>query len=156
LVFPLLHATILPDVLWAILAAPQPRTHTTEFVFEWTTAAATLNHAVIRRHGGNLRSALAAQPFSMHLPGSEFRLAHQLVPLLSRHPLWALFADWITDGAEFPLVNIPDAERLADVTAALANGNHKSACGHEATLFEMLKDEVKRGWQLPLPRAASL
>jgi hypothetical protein len=55
-----------------------------------------------------------------------------------------------------PLVDIPDAERLTDVTATLARGNHKSARGHEAKLFEMLKYEVKRGWQLPLPKEAAL
>jgi hypothetical protein len=39
----------------------------------------------------------------------------------------------------------------------LARGNHKSARGHEATkLLEMLNDEVKCGWQLPLPKEAAL
>jgi hypothetical protein len=52
--------------------------------------------------GGHLRAALAAQPFSMLSPGSEFRPAHQLAPLLSRHPLWPAFAERITAGAEFP------------------------------------------------------
>ena len=144
-VFPLLPGTTLPDVLWAILAAPQPRSHTTEFVVEWKTAAATHNLAVICRYDGNLCGALAAQPSSTLSSGSEFRLAHQLAPLLLRHPLWAAFAERITDGAESPLVDIPNAERLADVTATLARGNHKSAHGHEAKLLEMQKDEVKRG-----------
>ncbi len=38
----------------------------------------------------------------------------------------------------------------------MARGNHKSARGHEAKLLEMLKDEEKRGWQLPLPKEAAL
>ena len=155
-VFPLLPASTLSDVLHAILDDPQPRTHPTEFVFEWTTAAATQNLTVLRRYGGDLRTALAAQPFSTLSPGSEFRPVHMLAPLLSRHPLWSAFAERITDGAEFPLVDISDADRLADVTATLARGNHKSARGHEAKLLEMLKDEVRRGWQLPLPKEAAL
>jgi hypothetical protein len=48
-VFPLVPAPMLLVVFHAILAAPQPRTHTTEFDFEWTTAAATHNLTVIRR-----------------------------------------------------------------------------------------------------------
>ena len=112
--------------------------------FEWTTAAATHNLAIIRRYGGNLRTPLAAQPFSTLSPGSEFRLAHQLAPLLLRHPFWAAFAELSTNGAEFPLVHIPDAEQLSNVTATLARGNHKSVRGHEAKLLEMLKDEVKQ------------
>ena len=106
-VFPLRPGTTLPDVLWAILAAPQPRSHTTEFVVEWKTAAATHNLAVICRYDGNLCGALAAQPSSTPSSGSEFRLAHQLAPLLLRHPLWAAFAERITDGAESPSSTFP-------------------------------------------------
>ncbi|KAI2509946.1 hypothetical protein MHU86_4511 [Fragilaria crotonensis] len=94
--------------------------------------------------------------FSTISPGSEFRPAHVLAPLLSRHPLWSAFSERITDGAEFPLRDISDAERLTDVAACLARGNHKSARGHEAKLLDMLKDEVRRGWQLPLPKEAAL
>ena len=155
-VFPPLPLLTLPDVFHAILDAPPSRTHTTAFHFDWTPAAAAHNLAVLRRYKGDLRVALASQPFSTISPGSEFRPAHLLAPLLSCHPLWSAFANRITDGAEFPLRDIPDAERLADVAASLARGNHKSARGHEAKLLEMLRDEVKRGWQLPLPKEAAM
>ena len=131
-VFPPLPLLTLPDVFHAILDAPPSRTHTTAFHFDWTPAAAAHNLAVLRRYKGDLRVALASQPFSTISPGSEFRPAHLLAPLLSCHPLWSAFANRITDGAEFPLRDIPDAERLADVAASLARGNHKSARGHEA------------------------
>jgi hypothetical protein len=156
-VFPPLPLLTLPDVFHAILDAPPPsRTHTTAFQFDWTPAAAAHNLAVLRRYEGDLSVAIASQPFSTISPGSEFRPAHLLAPLLSCHPLWPAFSNRITDGAEFPLREIPDAERLADVAASLARGNHKSARGHEAKLLEMLRDEVKRGWQLPLPKEAAL
>ncbi|KAI2489130.1 hypothetical protein MHU86_25459 [Fragilaria crotonensis] len=76
-------------------------------------------------------------------------------PLLSAHPL-AAFSGAHLEGAEFPLREISDSDRLADVRANLARGNHKSARGHEAKLISMLKDEASRGWQLPLPREAAL
>ena len=38
----------------------------------------------------------------------------------------------------------------------LSHGNHKSAKLHEAKLIPMLRDEVARGWQLPLPLDATL
>ncbi len=89
-------------------------------------------------------TAHAAQPFSTLSPWSEFWPVHMLAPRLSHHPLWAAFAELITeDGMEFPLTDISDAECLADVTATLARGNHESACAHEAKLLEMLKDKVK-------------
>ncbi|KAI2496591.1 hypothetical protein MHU86_17919 [Fragilaria crotonensis] len=104
----------------------------------------------------DLDAALRAQPFSALTPGSEFRPTELLAPLLSAHPLWPRFQERISEGAEFPLREISDSDRLADVRANLARGNHKSARGHEAKLISMLKDEASRGWQLPLPREAAL
>ena len=68
---------------------------------------------LIRPYSGDLRAALAAQPFSTISPGSEFRPAHILAPLLSRHPLWSAFSERITDGAEFPLRDIEWVRRHA-------------------------------------------
>ena len=99
---------------------------------------------------------MAARPFSAVTPGSEFRHAALLAPLLSAHPLWPRFNELISEGAEFPLREISDADRLDNVRDNLARGNHKSARGHEAKLIAMLKDEVERGWQLPLPKEAAL
>ena len=136
--------------------APQPSTQPTAFRFEWSTAAADHNLAVLQTHALDLETALAAQPFSSITPGSEFRPAELLAPFLSLHPLWPKFQERISNGAEFPLREIADADRIADVHANLARGNHKSAQSHEAKLIDMLKEEVERGWQLPLPQSAAL
>jgi hypothetical protein len=154
--FPPLPEGRLADALASILGAPQPMTWPTEFRFEWSTEAADHNLAVLQRHALDLDIALAAHPFSSLTPGSEFRPVELLAPLLSLHPLWPKFQERISTGAEFPLREIADADRIADVNANLARGNHKSAQGHEAKLIDMLKEEVERGWQLPLPRSAAL
>ena len=99
-----------------------------------------------------LVDTLSAQPFSTLSLGSEFRPSALLAPLLSRHPLWHLFEERVTRGADFPLRPIPEDERLEDVVATLDRGNHKSARTLEFTLLNMLKDEVSKGWQLPLPK----
>ena len=59
-------------------------------------------------------------------------------------------------GGGFPLDPILDADRRTDLAAILTRGNHKSARGHEQKLIGLLKDEVKRGWQLPLQKEAAL
>jgi hypothetical protein len=64
-------------------------------------------------------------------------------------------AERLTDGAVFPLIDIPDDDRLSSARANLARGNHKSARSHEHSLISMLKG-VERGWQLPLPKEAVL
>jgi hypothetical protein len=105
-----------------------------------------------------LCSALRAQPFSTLTFGSEFHPAHLLAPLLSSHPLWGRqFVERITDGrAAFPLHDTLDNNRLSAVRENLAQGNHKSAHIHEQSLMSMLKEEVERGWQLPLPKETAL
>ncbi len=72
------------------------------------------------------------------------------------HPLWPKFQERISNSAEFTLLEIADADRIADVHANLTRSNHKLAQGHEARLIDMLQEEVERGWQLPLPRSAAL
>ncbi|KAI2503601.1 hypothetical protein MHU86_10888 [Fragilaria crotonensis] len=63
-------------------------------------------------------------------------------PLLSAHPLAAFSGAHLRRG-RVPLREISDSDRLADVRANLARGNHKSARGHEAKLISMLKDEAQ-------------
>ena len=82
--------------------------------------------------------------------------ASLLAPLLSRHPLWPRFQDRLTRGAAFPLAPIADADRRTDLAASLSPGNHKSTRGHEQKLLEMLKEKVAKGWQLLLPKEATM
>ena len=135
---------------------PPVKTHPVAFRFEWSDNAARHNIAFLRQFRLDLAATIAAQPFSTITPGSEFRPATLLAPFLSRHPLWSRFRERITLGAEFPLTPIADTDRQTDLQAILSRGNHKSARGHETKLAVMLKEEVSRGWQLPLPKEAAL
>ena len=154
--FPRLPIRRLPALLRAILHSPPLRTHSVSFRLEWSDDAARHNLAVLRSFDLDLAAALAAQPFSSLTPGSEFRPAALLAPLLSAHPLWPRFFERITVGADFPLTPISETDRRTDLQAILSRGNHKSARGHETKLLAMLKEEVERGWQLPLPKEAAL
>ncbi|KAI2505215.1 hypothetical protein MHU86_9211 [Fragilaria crotonensis] len=100
--FPRLPEPRLADALATILHSGQPRTHATEFRFDWTHDAARHNLAVLKRYALDLDAALRAQPFSALTPGSEFRPTELLAPLLSAHPLWPRFQERISEGAEFP------------------------------------------------------
>jgi hypothetical protein len=140
----------------AILAYRHPLTRPSQFRFKWSADAAAHNWDLLRRYDCDLGAALRAHPFSTLTFGwSDFRPAHLLALILSSHPLWGRFAERITDGAAFPLLDIPDDDRLSSVRANLAHGNHKSARNHEHSLISMLKGEVERGWQLPLLKEAA-
>jgi hypothetical protein len=155
--FPPLPEGRLADAIASILGALQPTTQPTKFRFKWSIAAADHNLTVLQQHALDHETTLAAQPFSLLTPGSEFRPVKLLASLLSMHPLWPKFQERIYIGAEFPLREITDADRIADAHANLARGNHKSAQGYEAKLIDTLKEEVERGWKLlPLPRSAAL
>ena len=93
----------------------------------WYDADSRRDTDAHRQYTDAANCTLAAQAFSTLSPGSEFRPAHILAPLLSRHHLWPAFAEQITAGAEFPPINLSDADRHADVAASLARGNHKAA-----------------------------
>ncbi|KAI2512434.1 hypothetical protein MHU86_1887 [Fragilaria crotonensis] len=89
--FPRLPEPRLADALATILHSGQPRTHATEFRFDWTHDAARHNLAVLKRYALDLDAALRAQPFSALTPGSEFRPTELLAPLLSAHPSGRVF-----------------------------------------------------------------
>jgi hypothetical protein len=154
--FPPLPLGRLHLMLPQILGTVGRPTFPSVFQFRLSPAAAVHNMSVLRSHSFDLAQAFAAQPFSTLTIGSEFREPSLLAPLLSSHPLWRRFHDCIALGASFPLHPIDDAARLADVTANLSRGNHKSARSHEAKLVSMLSEEVEKGWQLPLPHRAPL
>jgi hypothetical protein len=89
--FPTLPDGRLHEFVTAILSTSPPLTSPTEFMFAWTPSAAAHNLAVLRRYDMRLGAAIAAQPFSTLSPGSEFRSAELLAPLLSCHPPGSLF-----------------------------------------------------------------
>jgi hypothetical protein len=56
----------------------------------------------------------------------------------------------LTEGSTWPLSPIDEHDRLLDIDDALAFGNHKGANQQPELLRELINDEVKRGFALPL------
>jgi hypothetical protein len=58
----------------------------------------------------------------------------------------------LTKGSEWPLLTIDDSEQLKDIDNVLKFGNHKGANQqHQELLLKLVKDDVVRGFALPLP-----
>jgi hypothetical protein len=72
----------------------------------------------------------------------------------SNHPLWHHLKEILDNGATFTLDDILDSDRLSDLIFHSNRGNHKSASKHHKALQEIIRDDVERGFALPLPVTA--
>jgi hypothetical protein len=116
-----------------------------------TKLAAKLNFELLEAHDFDFQQLLFGDIYSPTRAGSEFRPIPLLEPIFTGHPLWTRIRRSILHGADFPLRPISEDARLIDLDDALEYGNHKSAENGASELTEMLKKEVQKGWQLPLP-----
>ena len=91
------------------------------------------------------------QPGSTMSYGSNFKPSSILTQLLGRHPIWSFFCKILKHGATHPLQELGYNDRLMDIHAAIACGNHKSAVSNLDLLKLMMKAEVEFGYALPIP-----
>ena len=122
-----------------------------EFKFELTKECAEWNFLVFRKYGFNLEKALRMQQGTPLEYGSEFRTVSELEPIFKHHPLWIHMKENLTTGAIFPLAELDEETRLADLQAALNRGNHKGATKKPDLLSKLVEKDVIHGYGLPLP-----
>lgn len=146
---------VLQHFLAKACAWTPPAWQPTEFQFQWTDKAAGNNFDVLQRYGWDLSKAVHAQPYSVVTLGSEFRPVHLLAPLMYQHPLWPNAHKWLTEGVSFPMSSLSSEDQREDLEAMLERGNHQSAKRRPTLLTPALKEEVNKGWMLPLPISAA-
>ena len=121
------------------------------FNFKLSDIAARTNAEILESHGYDIHAALHSDPSSPLFVGAEFRPESILRPIFGWHPFWHNMRSHIYDGVTYPLQPISEEDRLQDLDEAIAYGNHKSARKEKAFMMAELNNEVKRGWQLPIP-----
>ncbi len=121
------------------------------FTFEYSKEAALKNASILRESNFNLHKILTTENYSPISYGSEFKPTSILLQLLQYHPLWYFTEDILTNGATFPLQPIPHDVRLDDNQYHLQRGNHKSAIRNKKAISDIIEEETKRGFALPLP-----
>lgn len=142
-----------PKLITAIEAAlawkPAHRTRPI-FALELTTTASEINTKILSENDFDLSRLIAGDPLSpIHL-GSDFRPTSVLEPLFEGHPLWKDFEASLSKGATFPLDDITEEDRINDLHASIAYGNHKSAKLEGTRVLNLLEKEVQKGWQIPI------
>jgi hypothetical protein len=141
---------ILDDILgWKSPAPIRPK-----FQFFWNKQATEHNLSILEYYNMDLDRTLRSQPFGALTFGSEFCPVNVLAPLFGCHPLWHQVQRYLTEGTSPPVTPIAEKDHLHDLGQMLKNGNHKSAEKEHEHLVGMLREEVQRMWQLPLPRRA--
>ena len=120
--------------------------------FEFSEEAAVHNTALLAEVDYDLGRFIESHPGTTISPGSELRPLSQLQPLLRHHPMFDRFASNLTNGIDYPLNEIDDASRLANVEATIQRGNHKSAMSSENQphVTKSMEGDVKLGYAIPI------
>jgi len=124
------------------------------FIFRLCPSAAEYNAKILAEHRFDLHRIISNQHPSQLSYGSEFRHPDLLKELLQQHPFWERLNDILLNGASFPLSEISQDDRKQDLVFHSDRGNHKSAILNKDKLREMIKEDVERGFSLPLPITA--
>jgi hypothetical protein len=132
---------------------PERQFEPTEFEFSTSLEAARRNIEILSRYDYDLQRAIMGTNLvnTPLRPGSEFRPKELLGAICRNHPLWPRIEGMLTEGFTMPLAELPEVDRVQDVLEAIRYGNHKSTQKNPGVVWEMLKEEVERGWQLVLP-----
>ena len=122
-----------------------------QFRFDTSDTSLTHNWSVIESHSCDFHTIMAAHADTPLGFGSEFRLPSTLAPILHHHPWWERLHRTLTSGAEL-FAPLPDENaRRLDLAEAMAFGNHSGATDQPDLLRDILRQEITKGWQIPIP-----
>ena len=125
-----------------------PPPQKSQFVFENTEEAAKKNAALMMSFNGDVSAVLDNEKGSTLSPGSEFRDNEVINPLFDLHEDGDKLKELIEHGASYVFkegTEQTEDERLADITAAVIQGNNHSTRGKEELLKTRYTNEVERG-----------
>jgi hypothetical protein len=111
--------TNLINIIGDITGQPSPAPMKQEFAFELTKEAAEKNCCVLKKYGLDLSRAIDAQKSSPLSYGSEFKPPHILKRIYCNHPLWPHMEQLLINGSQWPLDEISEEDREADLHEAL-------------------------------------
>ena len=108
---------------------------------------------MLKSYNYGYAKAVADHPFSIFIPGSEFRNIVHLKLILQHRQNWQELENIITKGVTYPLKNCPSEQvRISDLRARVQRGNHQSALRYEnaQSLKKATNKEVAVCFLLPI------
>jgi hypothetical protein len=89
--------------------------------------------------------------------GAEFRPIQEIEKILGKHPHFEFLSRMLTTGFDYYLSReLTEEERVAELSAQLVRGNHKSATESEDEVQRLLEVDVRHGFVLPVWESALL
>jgi hypothetical protein len=122
-----------------------------EFFFDMTQEAAAKNFLMFKQYKFNLGRAIKVQTLSPLGYSSEFKMPQVLQKIFKNHPLWAKMERLLIKGSQWPLEEISEENKVADLQEALQFGNHKGAISKPELLKEPITADVQHGYRLVIP-----
>ncbi len=116
-----------------------------------TQEAVANNFLVFKQYKFNLGRAIKVQMLSPLGYGSEFKKPQVLQKIFKNHPFWARMEHLLIKGSRWPLEEISEEDRVADLQEALQFGNHKGATSKPGLLKELITADVQHGYRLVIP-----
>ncbi len=74
-----------------------------------------------------------------------------LAQIFGRHPSWEQMKSILSLGLQWPLATLDKSARVKDTEKAIEFGNHKGTVPQDKLLQKLVKDDVKRSFDIPLP-----
>ena len=125
--------------------------------FDISKDAAVHNFSMLKEMNFNLHEILnPPHERSVTTYGSEFKQTFELQALFEKHPRWHEFNNLLNHGSLWPVKKLKDDLLKADLKGALIRGNHKSAKINNDFLNSALSKEIKKGWELLIPKESAI
>ena len=135
------------DAIRKVAATNCPTPAKSDLTFNAGRDARASNWALLARFDGDLSRMIESQRGTTVWHGSEFRPIDQLKEVVGDHPNFDHLARTFTHGMEYHFTrDLNEAERMGELTAQLARGNHQSAEEDPPHLSKLLAKDVSHGF----------
>jgi hypothetical protein len=125
--------------------------------FDISRSAALHNFSLLQDYDFNLHAILnEPQERSVTTYGSEFKQTFELQALFDKHPRWKQLENLLNHGSAWPVHQLEEKLQKSDLKGALKRGNHKSAKIQSEFLSTALVKEIKKGWELIIPKESAI
>jgi hypothetical protein len=119
------------------------------------TDSLTFNEELLASHNYGMGGLVRSASGSTMDPSSEFRPVEQLDEIFSDHRNYGFVRNMVEWGMDYVFTTeLDEGQRVLEMEANIAMGDHKSASEHQYHLVRILDRDVKYGFTMPIPKLA--